>query len=640
MPERSASFRRIAVSVLTVLVSGACGGGSDKTTGPPQNNNPASVVLSQTGAVTLASGATATLTATVLTSDGRQLSGFSIAWASSDANVASVQNGVITASRVGIATITASTAGLTSMGLTVNVTPGAPAALAVRTQPGGAVVAVPLTIQPVVEVRDAAGNLVAGSTLAVTATIQTGGGTLSNGTVNAVGGVATFTGLTLVGRTGDRTLRFTSGTLGAATSGAFSLAVGAATSLAMRTQPGGAAVAAPFQSQPVVEIQDLGGNLVATASATVTVALASGGGLLTGLPVVNTISGVATFAGLTLTGTIGPRTLSFTAPSLTGVTTASFDLAPGAPAQMRLTTQPVGGAIGALLLTPPVLELRDISGNLATTATTPVTASVSFGGGVVTGGTVNSSNGSAAFANLIVLGSVGDRELTFSAPGVPPVTSSRFTLVAVLYGTAGQKIQILDAGGTTTPTLSAGMPPAFISRAPSRASVDIAGRITAQDEGQAWIVSSLPSGADSVLIIVTRTGAGPVLRASLSDLYAKANAPGIIDLTLDQRGTPVSTMSVFVTVFYETATFNGTVVALSAPGAGVVINEPTPNVFRFSIAVSPGNTAPVTFGRVQFTGGAAGTTMFVNITAIDGFSLDGFDLMPLITSTSFPVTFR
>jgi len=49
-----------------------------------------------------------------------------------------------------------------------------------------------LTTQPIIEVRDAAGNLVTTATPTITATIATGGGTVTGSTATAVGGVATF----------------------------------------------------------------------------------------------------------------------------------------------------------------------------------------------------------------------------------------------------------------------------------------------------------------------------------------------------------------------------------------------------------------------------------------------------------------
>jgi hypothetical protein len=86
--------------------------------------------------------------------------------------------------------------------------------LGIATQPvGGAASGGALTTQPVIRIVDAQQRLfVEDSTTTVTATIVSGGGTLGGTTtVTAVGGVATFTDLTLTAAEGvDQVLRFTS----------------------------------------------------------------------------------------------------------------------------------------------------------------------------------------------------------------------------------------------------------------------------------------------------------------------------------------------------------------------------------------------------------------------------------------------
>jgi hypothetical protein len=167
-----------AVALGAVFV--ACGGGGDSgtTPPPPPDNTPNRITLSVTGPLTLASGGTTTVTASVLTRDGRTLTGQTIAWTSSDANVARVTDGTITAVLVGTANITAAVGAVTSAPLAITTTPGTPTQLTIRTQPGGARVAIPLQTQPVVDIKDAAGNLISAVTLAITAAIASGGVTL------------------------------------------------------------------------------------------------------------------------------------------------------------------------------------------------------------------------------------------------------------------------------------------------------------------------------------------------------------------------------------------------------------------------------------------------------------------------------
>lgn len=637
--------RSSAAAIATIAILGACGGGGGGeggTTPPPANNNPSSIRLSQTGPISLASGATSSITAQVLTSDGRTLSGISVTWASTDATVAQVADGTITGLKVGAASVTATASGITSPALLVNVTPGALARVVITTQPAGAVVATSLATQPVVELRDSNDNVLTTSTAPVTAAIASGGGTLSGtSTVASVAGKATFADLAVTGLAGDRTLSFAVAGAPSVTSANFSLSPGAPSQIAIKTQPAGAQVAIPLATQPRLEVQDAGTNVIATATLPITVTIASGGGSLTGTTTVTSVAGVAQFTDLALLGLVGARTLAFTSPGIQSTTSGAFALSPGVPSQVLLTRQPVGGAIGAPLLVQPAVELRDVSGNVATNATAPIVATISFGGGTLAGSaSVVPVNGVATYSNLAIVGSVGERELTFSVQNATPVTSSRFNLALIVYGTSGQKIQFIDVGATTTPTSSAGIPPTYLSRASSVAGVDNAGRITALKEGQSWIISTIPGGGDSVLTVVPRSAGGPVLRTNVATYSLSSGSVVTVDLVLDPRSTPVGAANVYVTAAYDTTSFGGTVVALAVPGSSVTLNQPTSNVHRFSIASAAGISAPVTFGRLQFTAASPGELLIISVTALDIIGPDTSDLMGLTTSTYYPMVIR
>jgi hypothetical protein len=536
------SLRRRALSLAPLLfssVASSCGGGGGDSTGPPPGPPaPARITLSQTGTVALVSGTTTTVTATVFSANNQQLN-VAVTWTSSDANIARVQDGLVTASRVGSAAITASVGAVTSSPLTVTVTPGPPAQVGLRTQPAGAAAGIAFTTQPVVEIRDAAGNVVTTSTLNVTALLASGGGTLS-------------------------------------------------------------------------------GTTTVTATA-----------------------GVATFTNLMLLGTIGPRTLTFAAEGLTPVTSQQIALAAGNPAQAAIRTQPVGGAIGTPLLVQPVVELRDVSGNVATGSSAAVTAAITFGGGALGGSsTVNASAGVATFTNLTIVGNAGDRELSFSALGVPAVNSTRFPVDLVVYGTPAQKIQIVDVGSSVLPLSSAATPPTYTSRAASRATVDNAGRITARADGQAWIVSSLAGGGDSVLAIVPRTATGPVLRTNLTTFSARSSDSTTVDLILDPRGTPLGVVNLFVSIKSLDFAVGYRALVIQPNGVQVAAFEPNPGVFRFSIASGGAISGPITFGRIVFAGGPPANSLTINLVAIDAYAPDGADVYTLVTSTVYPVVFR
>src|SRR2546429_1650778 len=139
--------------------------------------------------------------------------------------------------------------------------------------------------QPVVQLRDGAGNAVSQVGVTVTAAIATGGGTLG-GTLTATtiaGGTASFTNLSISGTTGDRTLSFSATGLTPAVSGTITVGAGAATQLTLTTQPSATAQSGvAFAQQPVVQLRDGDGNAVNQAGVTITAAIATGGGTLGG----------------------------------------------------------------------------------------------------------------------------------------------------------------------------------------------------------------------------------------------------------------------------------------------------------------------------------------------------------------------
>src|SRR5205809_9073 len=136
------------------------------------------------------------------------------------------------------------------------------------------------TQQPVLQVRDAAGNPAGGAGLAVTAVIASGpaGATLSNATASTVGsGAATFSGLAISGTAASYTLRFESGTLTTATSGTITLGAGAAATIVKSSGDNlTGQVATRLQTPHVVLVSDANSNPV--AGVTVTWAPPSRGG--------------------------------------------------------------------------------------------------------------------------------------------------------------------------------------------------------------------------------------------------------------------------------------------------------------------------------------------------------------------------
>ncbi|HEY9228182.1 MAG TPA: Ig-like domain-containing protein, partial [Gemmatimonadaceae bacterium] len=213
---------------------------------------------------------------------------------------------------------------------TVALSAGAAAALSITTQPSTSVLSgVLFGTQPAIQLRDVSNNAVSQAGVTITAAVQTGtgilGGTLTAATNSS--GLATFTNLSILG-TGAHTLRFTSPNLTQIVSGSIGIAA-QASQLSIATQPSASAQSGvAFSTQPAIQLRDASGNAVGSSGVVVTATIASGGGTLGGVATATTnSSGLATFSSLSISGADGPRTLQFTSPSLTSITSATVNVA-------------------------------------------------------------------------------------------------------------------------------------------------------------------------------------------------------------------------------------------------------------------------------------------------------------------------
>ncbi|WP_276364566.1 hypothetical protein, partial [Daejeonella sp. H1SJ63] len=218
------------------------------------------------------------------------------------------------------------------------------------------------------------------------------------------------------------------------TSGNVTVTAGAASKLAITTQPVGGASGAVLSTQPVIQVRDAQDNLITGSTASVSVVIKTGtGGTLGGTTSVAAVGGIATFTNLTLAGTVGENyTLEFSSSGLAPVTSSNVTVTAGSPAQLTITTQPVGGASGAVLSTQPVIAIRDAQGNL-TGSTASVSVAIKTGTGGTLGGTtsVTAVAGTATFTNLTLAGTVGENyTLEFTSAGLTAVTSSNVTVTA------------------------------------------------------------------------------------------------------------------------------------------------------------------------------------------------------------------
>ena len=210
------------------------------------------------------------------------------------------------------------------------VTSGTASQLTLTVQPSSSAQSgVPFLVQPQVQLADNSGNPVSQSGLPVTAEVAAGGATLA-GTLTSstnANGTARFTDLSIAGPVGSYTLQFSAAGLTAVLSDPITIVEPPAT-LAVTTQPPSAALDGEVfdpSVQPIVEVRDESG--APAAGVMVTAAIEAGGGALEGATAVSTdANGLGVFTDLGIRGAAGPRTLRFTAGSVSTVS-RSIDVA-------------------------------------------------------------------------------------------------------------------------------------------------------------------------------------------------------------------------------------------------------------------------------------------------------------------------
>src|SRR5205814_2788590 len=132
--------------------------------------------------------------------------------------------------------------------------------------------------------------------------------------------------------------------------------VGAATQFVFSVQPTSTAAGAAITPAVQVTALDAGGNVATGFAGSVAVALGTNpsGGTLAGTTTVPAVSGVASFASLSLNKVGSGYTLTAAAPGVTTGRSAARTASatwPGRAAQLLLAVQPTGNTAGAALTT-------------------------------------------------------------------------------------------------------------------------------------------------------------------------------------------------------------------------------------------------------------------------------------------------
>ncbi|MCX8529943.1 MAG: hypothetical protein ORN27_07760, partial [Rhodoluna sp.] len=410
--------------------------------------------------------------------------------------------------------------------------------LALTTDPvGGNATGQILATQPVVEVRDGAGNRVANSTLSIRASIvSTSGLVLADGSAArlagsskaAVAGVSSFNALALFGLPGaGYTLKFDVVGLGFATSNPIQVLHAAAHHLTITQQPtGGNATGSNLAGQPIVQLRDAFQNVVSADSTDVIAARLSTTSTrerLEGSATVTLAQGVGAFAGLKVVALPDTDyTLNFTTTiggtTFTSDSTIAFRVTYSTPTKLAIAQQPSGGTTGVALNTQPIVEVQDVYGNRVYSYAGNVVASVATGATLTNSSVGNSSlsmavtAGQAAFTGLALTGTPAtDYQLTFASGALTSINS---TNIRVVPGAPVRIVVLNQPIGAETGSVLAGQPVVAIQ--------DSFGNRVTQDSSTV-ITAALTSGAGGTLTRVVSSNSVAVTATTVNGVATFSN---------------------------------------------------------------------------------------------------------------------
>ena len=381
-------------------------------------------------------GVTQAFSAVAKDSSNATVSGVRFVWQSSDPSVAIVDTtGLALSKGPGQTTITATGRG-TPGNATLTVTQAA-ASLAFTVPPTNAIAGEAVNPAIQVEVRDAAGHLLAGDRRAITLAFGANpGSALLHGstTVNAVGGIATFSGITVETADSGYTLTASAAGTPLATSPSFFIfpATPARLQFAQFSATDTAGQSLPLE----VHVNDRFGNVTPGAVGSVFVRISTNP---TGAPLINgnfsfvVTNGIANLSLLSIQKAgFGYRFVTTGSGGVAGLDSAfSGDLTvnPASPTILAFTQQPGFTFLGDNLL-PSLVRPQDQFGNPTGTATTiTLTVGVNPWGSGLIGTNTKVGSGTLTFDSLRLDKPGVGYTIIATAAGLTPDTTNPFTVL-------------------------------------------------------------------------------------------------------------------------------------------------------------------------------------------------------------------
>ena len=406
------------------------------------------VAVEPTSATLTTVGATQAFTAAATDANGNVVQDARFVWASEDHTVATIDpDGLATAKGSGAIAITATAQDIPGHAtLTVDQRIDH---LAFLSEPSTATAGVAFDPAIQVEVRDADGQRVADAGIAITLGIGTdaGGGTLAGTkTVNAIDGIASFSGL-WIDRTGTGyTLAATSTGVSAASSAPFDITPAAPVAIAYQTPPADSTRAGESLGVRVAIVDEFG-NTVPSATDSVTLRLTANPdwGELVGASTGQTVDGVAAFDSLWIERAGPGYILEAAGVEFGAIASPAFRVVASAADHLGLPSIYRPQAPPKTSLYYLHVAVRDSFGNVVDTSAVDVSVAVGGGypGANVSGDFVEPTDSGVAYFDSVFIDKPGTYDVTATSGAAADTT---FAAAVFMFPDS----RVVGAGGNHT----------------------------------------------------------------------------------------------------------------------------------------------------------------------------------------------
>ncbi len=505
---------------------------------------------------------------------------------------------------------------------TVTVSAAAPATASFTQEPTNTTAGNAINPAVTVTVKDAYGNVVPSSNVALTANgFSFTSGTLTEATNSS--GVATFSNLVIDAAGTGYTISAADGAA-AATSTSFSVSATAPATASFTQEPTNTTAGNAINPAVTVTVKDAYGNVVPSSNVALT---ANGFSFTSGtLTEATNSSGVATFSNLVIDAAGTGYTIS-AADGAAAATSTSFSVSATAPATASFTQEPTNTTAGNAINPAVTVTVKDAYGNVVPSSNVALTANgFSFTSGTLTEAT--NSSGVATFSNLVI-DAAGTGYTISAADGAAAATSTSFSVSATAPATASftQEPTNTTAGNAINPAVTVTVKDAYGNVVPSS-------NVALTANGFSFTSGTLTEATNSSGV------------ATFSNLVIDAAGTGYTISAADGAAAATSTSFSVSATAPATASFtqeptNTTAGNAINPAVTVTVKDAYGNVVPSSNVALTANGFSFTSGTLTEATNSSGVATFSNLVidaAGTGYTISAADGAAAATSTSFSVT--